>query len=587
MANNLVNPLFIITFMSSILSLSSSLNTNNVTGKTHGKGGFLPALGTWYGDPRGAGSVSSIISAGNANIFLHGKGCGDCYQIKCTRWPHCSGYPITVTITDECPGACNNVPYHFDLSGTAFGAMANPGKADDLRNLGQVDIQYRRVECNYGKTTIAFKISEKTNPNWLTSPKHKAITAYNVVPYQFAPGKTYYSNVNFWPGIVALQEIRKHQKSTRAFDPGASEAYLFGLSEDTNLCAIHEKHVTIMPKWLGGLGMREVDPSRQTILRVPARCSGRLDEVIVAKVLRSLVPKFDHVVAAIKESKDLSTFSFDELMGSLQAHEVRINWKFAKEEEKVFQSKGAGSQIPHLSVVEEEVEEEPEVEVVVKVVPYTTLFVTSIATLISFVGRNLKKPITGYDNQRVVNIDGARENIEQADWRDDTDDEPDDQELEAHYLYMAQIQEVTPYVADNSRPIFNSEPLQEVQNDDDHYNVFANNDEHPEQSEYVNDIYLEEQAIEVLRATASPEMPLKRTSTSEAPAMTQAAIRQLVVDSVVTALETQAATMENANRNPKPREAPVARQCSYKEFMSCQPFNFKGSEGAIGLIHWF
>nr|GEX38144.1 reverse transcriptase domain-containing protein [Tanacetum cinerariifolium] len=79
-------------------------------------------------------------------------------------------------------------------------------------------------------------------------------------------------------------------------------------------------------------------------------------------------------------------------------------------------------------------------------------------------------------------------------------------------------------------------------------------------------------------------------STSEAPAMTQAAIRQLVVNSVARALETQALTMANANsanRNPEPREAPVARKCSYKEFMSCQPFNFKGSESAIGLIHWF
>nr|GEY43831.1 reverse transcriptase domain-containing protein [Tanacetum cinerariifolium] len=85
-------------------------------------------------------------------------------------------------------------------------------------------------------------------------------------------------------------------------------------------------------------------------------------------------------------------------------------------------------------------------------------------------------------------------------------------------------------------------------------------------------------------------MPPKRMSTSEAPAMTQAAIRQLVVDSVATALVTQAATMansNNANRNPDPREAPVARNCSYKEFMSCQPFNFKGSEGAIRLIRWF
>ncbi|GJW63524.1 hypothetical protein Tco_0115408 [Tanacetum coccineum] len=73
----------------------------------------------------------------------------------------------------------------------------------------------------------------------------------------------------------------------------------------------------------------------------------------------------------------------------------------------------------------------------------------------------------------------------------------------------------------------------------------------------------------------------KRTSTSEAPAMTQAAIRKLVVDSVTAALEAQAATMANAdntNRNTKEREAPVARKCSYKEFMSCQPINFKASD---------
>ncbi|GJY11267.1 reverse transcriptase domain-containing protein [Tanacetum coccineum] len=82
-------------------------------------------------------------------------------------------------------------------------------------------------------------------------------------------------------------------------------------------------------------------------------------------------------------------------------------------------------------------------------------------------------------------------------------------------------------------------------------------------------------------------MPPKRTSTSEAPAMTQAAIRKLVADSVTTALEAQAANMANTDNTTRPREAPVARQCSYKEFMSCQPINFKGTKGAIGLIRWF
>ena len=82
----------------------------------------------------------------------------------------------------------------------------------------------------------------------------------------------------FCPGTVALREIRRFQKSTdllirrlpfqrlvreiaQEFKSDlrfqtsavqaiqeAAEAYLVGLFEDTNLCAIHAKRVTIMPK---------------------------------------------------------------------------------------------------------------------------------------------------------------------------------------------------------------------------------------------------------------------------------------------------------------------------------------------------
>nr|GEV80606.1 retrovirus-related Pol polyprotein from transposon TNT 1-94 [Tanacetum cinerariifolium] len=58
-------------------------------------------------------------------------------------------------------------------------------------------------------------------------------------------------------------------------------------------------------------------------------------------------------------------------------------------------------------------------------------------------------------------------NAKQADWKDDTDEEYDDQELKAHYMYIAQIQEVTPDVADISGPIFNAEPLQKEHDDQD------------------------------------------------------------------------------------------------------------------------
>ncbi|GJT00451.1 hypothetical protein Tco_0821620 [Tanacetum coccineum] len=40
-------------------------------------------------------------------------------------------------------------------------------------------------------------------------------------------------------------------------------------------------------------------------------------------------------------------------------------------------------------------------------------------------------------------------------------------------------------------------------------------------------------------------------------------------------------------RNTGPREIPVAKRGNYKEFVSCQPFYFDGTEGAIDLIRWF
>nr|GFC96305.1 reverse transcriptase domain-containing protein [Tanacetum cinerariifolium] len=82
-------------------------------------------------------------------------------------------------------------------------------------------------------------------------------------------------------------------------------------------------------------------------------------------------------------------------------------------------------------------------------------------------------------------------------------------------------------------------------------------------------------------------MPPKRTSMFEAPAMTQAAIKKQFTDSSSAALEAQAANMENTNNTTGPRETHVIRKCTYKEFMSCQPFYFNGTEGAVGLIHWF
>ncbi|KAI3947287.1 hypothetical protein MKW98_030873 [Papaver atlanticum] len=233
--------------------------------------GFSLAGATWYGGPNGAGSdgndvgkppFSSMISAGGPSLFRSGKGCGTFIRccinapiisdswVKCTAHSSCSGKPVTVVITDECPG-CVSQSTHFDLSGTAVGAMAISGKAQQLRNVGVLQIQYKRVACNYAGTNIVFKVDAGSNPNnfatlveyqngqsdiasidlqdisvssnwrpmqrlwgavWkldsatalkgpfslrLKSANEETIVAKNVIPAGWRAGVTYRSNVNF------------------------------------------------------------------------------------------------------------------------------------------------------------------------------------------------------------------------------------------------------------------------------------------------------------------------------------------------------------------------------------------------------
>nr|GEY65144.1 hypothetical protein [Tanacetum cinerariifolium] len=67
--------------------------------------------------------------------------------------------------------------------------------------------------------------------------------------------------------------------------------------------------------------------------------------------------------------------------------------------------------------------------------------------------------------------------------------------------------------------------------------------------------------------------------------MSQAAIRKLVADSVAAALETQKATMAEANNSI--REILVAKRGNYKDIISCQAFYFNGTKGVVGLLRWF
>nr|GEX53177.1 hypothetical protein [Tanacetum cinerariifolium] len=81
--------------------------------------------------------------------------------------------------------------------------------------------------------------------------------------------------------------------------------------------------------------------------------------------------------------------------------------------------------------------------------------------------------------------------VEQDEWLQDTYEEPNEQELEAHYMYMAKIQEVLHAIDDTLEPTYDAESLKKVYQDDD-YTVFATERHYFEQPESINDAYVME-----------------------------------------------------------------------------------------------
>ncbi|GKF07435.1 hypothetical protein Tco_0041659, partial [Tanacetum coccineum] len=90
-------------------------------------------------------------------------------------------------------------------------------------------------------------------------------------------------------------------------------------------------------------------------------------------------------------------------------------------------------------------------------------------------------------------------------------------------------------------------------------------------------------------------MPPKRrtttTSTTTTP-MIDAQIKALIARGVANALaECDLDRSRNDDDNhdsggDERRRMPVARECTYTDFLKCQPLNFKGTEGVVSLTQW-
>ncbi|GKB76830.1 putative reverse transcriptase domain-containing protein [Tanacetum coccineum] len=75
--------------------------------------------------------------------------------------------------------------------------------------------------------------------------------------------------------------------------------------------------------------------------------------------------------------------------------------------------------------------------------------------------------------------------------------------------------------------------------------------------------------------------------------MTDAAIKALIAQGVADALAEYEAHRSSGNGDDSHdsgsgrRTERATRKCTYSDFLKCQPFNFKGTEGVVGLTQWF
>lgn len=77
--------------------------------------------------------------------------------------------------------------------------------------------------------------------------------------------------------------------------------------------------------------------------------------------------------------------------------------------------------------------------------------------------------------------------------------------------------------------------------------------------------------------------PRRAPATTPAAIMTPTEIQRVITDRIDAALAERAI----ANAQPTGNVAPAPRQCTYKDFMACQPTYFMGTEGVTKLAHWF
>lgn len=156
------------------------------------------------GSPRGAcgygeygRTVNDAYVAGVSRLYRNGTGCGACYQLRCKVPQLCTDEGVSVVVTDY--GEGHNTD--FILSTRAYARLSRPNMALELMAYGVVDIEYKRISCNFPGSNLLFKVHEKS-----AFPHYLAIVAL------YAAGQNDIIAVEIW-----LEEYKEWRCMRRVY----------------------------------------------------------------------------------------------------------------------------------------------------------------------------------------------------------------------------------------------------------------------------------------------------------------------------------------------------------------------------------
>ncbi|KAL0558902.1 hypothetical protein IC582_003486 [Cucumis melo] len=157
---------------------------------------------TSYGGTCGYGSLEFDISKGfytaaGPSLYKQGIGCGACYQVRCKNKRLCNTKGTKVVLTDQ--NYENKT--EFFMGKKAFSAMALKGKGEELLKIDNLDVEYKRIPCDYKSKNLMVQVVE-----WSSKPYYLAIK------FLYQGGQTDIQAVNIAQvGFPKWSPMKKHQ----------------------------------------------------------------------------------------------------------------------------------------------------------------------------------------------------------------------------------------------------------------------------------------------------------------------------------------------------------------------------------------